>query len=166
MVAGAVLIGLLVLGLLFPPSAAARQRTKIAAVGGVLAFVSPVAGYFLSYGLGVSIPFNFLALPLALSPVAIGWAIVKDDLFEVDAIIHRAVAWALLTGLIAAVCWSADFEVPFAGRRVAQPSCWPRRGAQPAAQPGAGGDRLSVSRGTYDYRRTVDESQRSPRCSI
>ena len=36
MVGGAVLIGLLVLGLLFPPSAAARQRTKIAADVGIL----------------------------------------------------------------------------------------------------------------------------------
>ena len=121
---GAVLIGLLVHGLLFPPSAAARQRTKIAALGGVLAFVSPIAGYFLTNLMGVSIPFNFLALPLAIFPVAIGWAIVKDDLFEVDAIIRRAVGWALLTGLIAAVYLGGVglLEVWFAGRssRVAQ----------------------------------------------
>src|SRR4029450_6775246 len=41
-VGGAVLMCALILDLLFPPSAAARQRTKIAAVGGVLAFVSLV----------------------------------------------------------------------------------------------------------------------------
>ena len=150
MVGGAVLIGLLVLGLLFPPSAAARQRTKIAAVGGVLAFLSPVAGYFVSYVMGVSIPFNLIAIPLAVFPVAIGWAIVKDDLFEVDAIIRRAVAWAILTGLIAALYLAGVglLELWFAGRasRVAQLFflLGAGGGAQPAAQPGAGGDRLPV----------------------
>jgi signal transduction histidine kinase len=123
-VSGLVLIGFLAHSLLFLPSATARQRTKIAALGAALAFLSPVAGYILFYGTGVAIPFNFLALPLALFPVAIGWAIVKHNLFEVDAIIRRAVAWAILTGLIALLyLGSVGFiEVLFARRagRVAQ----------------------------------------------
>lgn len=124
MVSGVALIGLLAHSLVFLPSAAARQRSKIAALGAVLAFLSPVAGYILFYGTGVAIPFNFLALPLALFPVAIGWAIVKHNLFEVDAIIRRAVAWAILTGMIAALYLGGVgfIEVLFARRsgRVAQ----------------------------------------------
>jgi len=167
MVGGAVLIGLLVHGLLFPPSAAARQRTKIAALGGVLAFLSPVAGYFISSVMGVSIPFNFLAIPLAIFPVAIGWAIVKDDLFEVDAIIRHAVAWAILTGLIAATYLGTVglLEVWFAGRssRVAQlffllalvAALNPLRNQVQAAL-----DYL-FARDVYDYRKIVDEASQA-----
>ncbi|MGH7787531.1 MAG: ATP-binding protein [Candidatus Binatia bacterium] len=167
MVGGAALIGLLVHGLVFPPSPAAQQRTKIAAVGGVVAFVSPVAGYFLSYVMGVRIPFNLLAIPLAVFPVAISWAIVKDDLFEVDAILRRAVAWALLSGLIAVLYLAAVgfLEVLFAGRsgRIAQllfllalvavlnPL---RNQVQKAID-------YFFARDQYDYRKTLDEASRA-----
>ena len=167
MAGGAVLIGLLVHGLLFPPSAAARQRTKIAALGGVVAFLSPIAGYFVSYVMGVSVPFNLLAIPLAIFPMAIGWAIVKDDLFEVDAIIRGAVAWAILTGLIAAVYLAGVglLEVWFAGRtsRVAQlffllglvTVLNPLRTQVQAAL-----DYL-FARDEYDYRKIIDEASQA-----
>jgi signal transduction histidine kinase len=167
MVGGAVLIGALVHALLFPPSAAARQRTKIALVGGVLAFLSPIAGYFVSYLLAVSIPFNLLAIPLAIFPVAIGWAIVKDDLFEVDAIIRRAVAWTVLTGLIAATYLASVglLDVWFAGRssRVAQlffllalvTVLNPLRNQVQSAL-----DYL-FARDEYDYRKIIDEASQA-----
>jgi len=166
-VGGAVLIGLLVLSLLFPPSAAARQRTKIAAGGGLIAFVSPVAGYFLSSVLGVSIPFNYLAIPLAVFPVAIGWAIVKDDLFEVDAIIRRAVAWAILTGVIAAVYLLGVglLEVWFAGRtsRIAQLFFLLLLVAvlNPVHNQVQRAIDYLFARGTYDYRKIVDEASQA-----
>jgi signal transduction histidine kinase len=167
MVGGAVLIGLLVLGLLFPPSAAARQRTKIAAVGGVLAFLSPVAGYFVSYVTGVSVPFNLIAIPLALFPVAIAWAIVKDDLFEVDAILRRAVAWAILTGLIAAIYLAGVgmLELWFAGRasRVAQ--LFFLLALVAVLNPLHNQVQVAIgylfSRGKYDYRKIVDEASQA-----
>ncbi len=167
MLGGAVLIGLLVLDLLVPPSAAARQRTKIAAVGGVLAFVPPVAGYFLSSVMGVSIPLNFLAIPLAVFPVAIGWAIVKDDLFEVDTIIRRAVSWAVLTGVIAALYLAgvALLEVSFAGRssRVAQLLFLLALVA--VLNPLHSQVQVAIdylfSRGKYDYRKIVDEASQA-----
>jgi signal transduction histidine kinase len=167
MVGGAAMIALLVHSLALPPSAAARQRTKIAAVGGVLAFAAPVAGYFLSYLSGGSIPSNFLALPLVLFPIAISWAIVKDDLFEVDDIIRRGVAWAILTGMIALVYLAGVgfLEVLFAGRsgRVAQllfllalvAVLNPLRNQVQAAI-----DYL-FARDTYDYRKTVDEASQA-----
>jgi signal transduction histidine kinase len=167
MAGGAVLIGFLVHGLLFPPSAAARQRTKIAALGGVLAFLSPVAGYFLSYAMGLNIPFNFLAIPLAAFPLAIGWAIVKDDLFEVDALIRRAIAWAILTGLIAVIYLGGVslLEVWFAGRsgRIAQlffllalvAVLNPLRSQVQAALD------YVFARDEYDYRKIIDEASQA-----
>jgi signal transduction histidine kinase len=166
-VGGAVLIGILVHGLLFPPSAAARQRTKIAALGGVLAFLSPVAGYVISLLMGVSIPFNLLAIPLAIFPVAIGWAIVKDDLFEVDAIIRHAVAWAILTGLIAAIYLGSVglLEVWFAGRssRVAQLFSLLALVAvlNPLRNQVQGALDYLFARDEYDYRKIIDEASQA-----
>lgn len=98
---GALLIASLADSYLRPPSAAARQRTKLAALGGVASFAIPVAGFFAYYLIGVSFPLNFVTLSIVLFPVAIGYAIVQHDLFEVDAIIRRTLAWAILTALIA-----------------------------------------------------------------
>lgn len=101
-IGGVALIGSLAHGFLRPPSAAARQRIKVAALGAFGAFFLPVIGVALFALSGLTFPLNFLALPLTLFPIAIGWAIVKHDLFEVDAIIRRTVAWAILSLLIAA----------------------------------------------------------------
>jgi len=98
---GLLLIGSLLHGFIHPPSAAARQRIKIAALGGFAAFLLPVAGIGVFSVFGIRFPLNFLALPLALFPAAIGYAIVKHDLFEVDAILRNSVGWAILSALIA-----------------------------------------------------------------
>ena len=162
--AGLFLIAVLVHSHFFPPSPAARQRTKIAILGGVLAFLSPVVGYLSFYASGVSIPFNFLAIPLALFPVAIGWAIVKYNLFEVDAIIRRAVAWTILTGVIAALYLGGvgTLELLFARRssRVGQlffllalvAAVNPLRNRVQAAID------FLFARDRYDFRKTVGEA--------
>ncbi len=102
-VAGILFIAALLHSFVAPRSAAARQRTKIAALGGFAAFLLPVAGIALFAFLGVQFPLNFLALPLALFPIAIGYAVVKHNLFEVDAIIRRTASWAILTALLATI---------------------------------------------------------------
>jgi signal transduction histidine kinase len=121
---GVILIASLADGLLRPPSAAARQRTKIAALGGVAAFAIPIAGFAAFYLLDLRFPLNFVTLPMLLFPLAISYAIVRHDLFEVDAIIRRAVAWAILSGIIAVVYLGGvgALDVFFTGRatRVAQ----------------------------------------------
>jgi signal transduction histidine kinase len=99
---GVVLLGSLVDALWRPASATARQRTKLAALGGVAAFAIPIAGFVAFYLLGISFPLNFVTFSMLLFPVAISYAIVRHDLFEVDAIIRRAVAWAILSAIIAA----------------------------------------------------------------
>ncbi|MBI3784010.1 MAG: GAF domain-containing protein [Deltaproteobacteria bacterium] len=103
-VAGALLIltGSLVHGFFTLPMAA-KQRIKIAAVGGCTAFLLPGIGVALFSVVGASFPLNLLALPVVLFPFAISYAIVKHDLFEADAIVRRTVAWAILTVLIATI---------------------------------------------------------------
>jgi two-component system, NtrC family, sensor histidine kinase HydH len=122
--AGAALIAGLAHSFFRPASAAARQRIKIAAVGAAAAFVLPMAGVALFSVVGITFPLNFLALPLALFPVAIAYAIVKHDLFEVDAIVRRTVAWVVVSALIAIPYLGGVgvLELLFAGRsgRLAQ----------------------------------------------
>jgi hypothetical protein len=158
---GILLIASLADAFLRPPTAAVRQRTKIAALGGVTAFVLPVAGFFAYYLVGLSFPLNFVTFSILLFPVAIGYAIVQHDLFEVDAIIRRTVAWAILTALLVAIYLSGVglLDALFAGRggRVAQVLFLiavvalvnPLRDRVQA-----GVDRL-FARERYDYRATV-----------
>ncbi len=123
-VGGLVLISMLVQSFVWPASPGVRQRMKIAALGAVAAFLLPIAGISLFSLLGVTFPLNFLALPLAAFPLAIGYAIVKHDLFEVDAFIRRSVSWAILSGIVAVIYLGGvgTLELIFTGRgsRVAQ----------------------------------------------
>jgi signal transduction histidine kinase len=165
--AGVALIASLAYSYFAPPSPAARQRVKMAAIGGFAAFLLPIAGVAVFAVLGVSFPLNFLAMPLALFPAAIGYAIVRDDLFEVDAIIRRGVAWAILTVLIAALYLGGvgTLEVLLTGRsgRIAQLLFLllvvalfnPLRNRVQAAVD------FLFSRDQYDYRRTLGETSRA-----
>lgn len=167
LIGGGALIITLMHGFIWPPSAAARQRLKIAALGACAAFLLPVIGVAAFSVLGISFPLNFLALPLALFPLAIGYAIVKHDLFEVDAIIRRAVAWAVLTALIAVLYLGGvgALELVFAGRsgRLAQLVFLlaivglfnPLRNRVQA------GVDFLFSRDRYDYRQAVGEASRA-----
>lgn len=123
-IGGAMIIASLVHSLVAPASAATLQRTKIAAMGGFVAFLLPVLGIALFAFFSVQFPLNFLAMPLALFPGAIGYAIAKNDLFEVDAIIRRSMSWAILTTLLAIIYLGGvgTLEVLFArdGGRTAQ----------------------------------------------
>lgn len=160
---GLVLMGSLGHSYFFPPSAAARQRVKIATVGGFAAFLVPVVGLFVFSLFGATFPLNYFALPLALFPIAIGYAIVKHDLFEVDAIIRRTLAWAILTGGIAALYLGAvgTLDIVFTGRSGRIPQLLflltivvlfnPLRNRVQAAVD------FLFARDHYDYRRTVAE---------
>ena len=162
MLGGLTLIGLLAYSFFVPPSAAVRQRLKIAALGGAAAFSAPVVGVFL-YLMGVRFPLNLVTLLTGLFPLAIGYAIVKHDLFEVDAIIRRTVAWAIFTGLIAALYLGAvgTLELLFTGRsgRIVQLMFLlviaalfnPLRNRVQAAVD------FFFARDRYDYRKTVTE---------
>jgi signal transduction histidine kinase len=160
---GLLLLGSLAHSFFYSPSAAARQRVKIATFGGFAAFLIPVLGLFVYSLFGGSFPLNYFAMPLALFPIAIGYAIVKHDLFEVDAIIRRTLAWAILTGVIAALYLAGvgTLDIVFTGHssRMAQLLFLlaivalfnPLRNRVQAAVD------LLFARDRYDYRTTVTE---------
>ncbi len=166
-VTGLLLVGLLAQAFRHPPSAAARQRLKIAALGAGAAFFVPIVGFSLFYFGGINFPLNFVTMPMALFPAAIGYAIVKHDLFEVDAIIRRTVAWAILTALIAA-CYLGGaglLDLVFAGRG--------GRGVQllflltlvavfnPLRNRVQAAVDFLFARDRYDYRRTVTQASQA-----
>ena len=72
MLGGLVLLGSLLEAYYRPPSPAVRQRTKIAVLGCVFAFVVPVVGFLVRVLLGVNVPLNYATLSVAIFPAAIG----------------------------------------------------------------------------------------------
>jgi signal transduction histidine kinase len=97
-----VLAGRLVAGWRDVGSELARQRVRIVAIGvllglglpGALAFVSAVFGGTLAVNLGTVTPIVFA--------LAVAYAIVKHDLFELDAMVKRGAYYLLLTGAVGA----------------------------------------------------------------
>jgi signal transduction histidine kinase len=95
-----VLAGRLVTGWREAGSELARQRVRIVAVGvllglglpGALAFVSALFGGTLAVNLGTLTPIIFA--------LAVAYAIVKHDLFELDAMVKRGAYYLLLTGAV------------------------------------------------------------------
>ncbi len=81
-------------------SVLARQRAKVVLFGAALGFPLPALGHYLSLFEGVAIQINFLAIPIAIFPASIAYAIGRHNLFDVDVYIKRAVGYGLMTALI------------------------------------------------------------------
>jgi hypothetical protein len=73
-----------------------RQQLKWLASGAAITVVSLV----LTVGLGSSIAADIVAVGLAALPVSIGVGILKYRLYEIDRIISRSLAYAIVTGLL------------------------------------------------------------------
>jgi hypothetical protein len=73
-----------------------RQQLKWLASGAAISLVSLV----LTVGLGSGIAGDVLAVGLAALPVSIGIGILKYRLYEIDRIISRSLAYAIVTGLL------------------------------------------------------------------
>jgi class 3 adenylate cyclase len=86
-------------------SSLARQRAKVVLVGASAAFPLPALAFYMSlYGsswLGFSVQNNFLGLPVTFFPVAVGYAIARHNLFDVDTYLKRAVGYGIMTMLVA-----------------------------------------------------------------
>jgi hypothetical protein len=83
-----------------------RQQLKWFALS--LSLTALALGVVTSEGIFVSRPDNSIGLTLfvfvgAVVPVAIGIAILRYRLFEIDRVISRTVGWALITGVLVAV---------------------------------------------------------------
>ncbi|HYC55441.1 MAG TPA: ATP-binding protein [Candidatus Binatia bacterium] len=78
---------------------AARQRTKVVLLTSLGAFLPAVAVFAFYAGLA-AIPFNVLTVFFVIFPVGIGYAIAKHDLFDIDRLIKRALAYVILSAAV------------------------------------------------------------------
>jgi two-component system NtrC family sensor kinase len=97
-----VFVGAQVAAFVRPPSFAARQRVKVLALGALAALLPQVAVSLGSAWSGGRAPENAMGWSGVFFPVAVAYAVLRDDLLEVDAILRRSINYALLTGAVAA----------------------------------------------------------------
>ncbi len=76
-----------------------RQQLKWLACGAAITLVS----FALSIPFGTGVPGQALEIGLAAMPVSIGVGILKYRLYEIDRIISRTLAYAIVTGLLVGV---------------------------------------------------------------
>ncbi|MBI4271949.1 MAG: GAF domain-containing protein [Candidatus Rokubacteria bacterium] len=93
-------------------SVLARQRAKVVLFGAALAFPLPALASYLSlFGgeyVGFAIQNNFLAIPIAVFPVSVAYAIAKHNLFDVDVYIKRAVGYGMMTAIVGVAYFSTQ----------------------------------------------------------
>ena len=76
-----------------------RQQLKwFLAAAAVLLSAVAVLGFTLSPW-----AWNFLLISIGLVPIAVGIAVLRYRLYEIDRLISRTIGWALVTGILAAV---------------------------------------------------------------
>jgi signal transduction histidine kinase len=81
-------------------SAIARQRVRIVTLGTVLGIALPGALLLVSAVLGGGVPINLGAFAVLILPPSLAYAVVKHDLFEIDAMVKRGAYYVLLTGAV------------------------------------------------------------------
>jgi signal transduction histidine kinase len=94
---GAAVLVIMGIALRRPPSPVARERLRIMLLGLGGAFLVPVLAVTAVYTTRASVPFNYLTLGLACFPAAAAYAIARHDLFGVDRLIRRTVAYVAVS---------------------------------------------------------------------
>ena len=79
-----------------------RQRVRIVAIGVLLGLGLPGALVFVSAVFGGSVAVNLGAITPIVFALSVAYAIVKHDLFELDAMVKRGAYYLLLTGAVGA----------------------------------------------------------------
>jgi len=79
----------------------AKQRARVVLFGSGVAFIPATIAMFLVSINKVVIPFNFFTLPGLIFPAAIGYAIARHNLFDVDVYIKRTVGYVLMSSIVA-----------------------------------------------------------------
>jgi len=102
-IAGLLALAIIVAALRRASLPAAEQRLKLLLFGIGGAFLVPVVVLLVDYTAGADVPLNYLTIGFAIFPAAMAYAIARHDLFGVDRMIRRAVAYVVVTGLIALV---------------------------------------------------------------
>ena len=97
-----VFIGRLVVTYWRDASQLARQRVRVITLGSLFAFALPAVVLPLAALTGGGIAMNPAAVTPFIFALALAYAVVKHDLFEIDAMVKRAAYYLVLTGAIAA----------------------------------------------------------------
>lgn len=86
-----------------PPSYAARQRVSILAFGTFASIVPAVLVAVSSSLTGGEAPENLISWTGAFFPLAVGYAVLKSDLLEIDSVLRRTVNYVLITLVVASL---------------------------------------------------------------
>jgi signal transduction histidine kinase len=79
-----------------------RQRIRVLLLGFLCGFAFPGILMFYSGITGGQVAVNYAGFTVILFPLSIGYAIVKHDLFEIDALVKRSVYYISITATVAA----------------------------------------------------------------
>jgi signal transduction histidine kinase len=78
-----------------------HRRIGLVTLGSVAGFAVPGAAMLGSAAFGGTLPINLAALTAFVFPMSLGYAVVKRDLFEIDAMLRRTITYAIMVVLIA-----------------------------------------------------------------
>jgi signal transduction histidine kinase len=104
---GIVLIGAAFHDVVATNSPLVRRRISVAALGTLCGFLFPALLMGASALLGGSVPLNTAAITAVLFPLSLGYAVVKQDLFEIDVMLRRAMTYVIVVVTIATVYFVA-----------------------------------------------------------
>ncbi len=80
-----------------------RKRLGVVALGLLTGFAVPAWLLTASALIGGEAPINVAAFTAFLFPLSLAYAVLKHDLFEIDALLRRATSYLVLTGTVAAL---------------------------------------------------------------
>ncbi len=98
-----VLIAAIAWGYLASRSALVRRKIGLVALATTAGFLLPAVLLAASSLLGGSVPLNTAALTAFLFPLGVGYAIVQQDLFEIDVVLRRAATYVVVVAAISLV---------------------------------------------------------------
>jgi len=106
-IAGAAVIAAVAYELIASPSPLVRRRTQVVAVGTLVGVLLPTLLLVASGVLGGSVPVNGAALTAFVFPLAIGYAVLQRDLFEIDIFLRRTLSHTVVVVAISAAYFIA-----------------------------------------------------------
>lgn len=78
-----------------------RRRARVVLAGAILAFGLPLVALLAFVLVGQPVSFSLLTLTGFVFPLAIGYAVIRHDLFEADRFVRQSLVYAALTALVA-----------------------------------------------------------------
>lgn len=80
-----------------------RQKIGVVFLGGLGGYAFPAAIFLYSSASGGEVPVNYVTFSGFLFPLSLGYAIVKHNLFEIDAMLKRGAYYLTLTAILTLV---------------------------------------------------------------